>query len=81
MLNLGDLATLIRLTEIEIHELQKKIDGPDDEDSSNAAEIIIHTDTLSEKLKDMYLKQWNKDCGYPEYEKLLETYKKYPPFH
>ncbi len=80
MLNLGDLATIIRFTEIELFQLQKKIEGPDLEESNNAAEIIVYTDNLSVKLKNMYEELWHDDSGYPNYQELVSDYKKYPPF-
>lgn len=80
MLDLGDLATIIRFTEIEIFQLQKKIEGSDLEESNNAAEIIVYTDNLSVKLKNMYEKLWHEDSGYPNYQELVSDYKKYPPF-
>lgn len=80
MLDLGDLATIIRLTEIEIFELQKKINSSDMEESNNAAEIIIHTDDVATKLKQMYDGLWNEDSGYPPYQDLVSDYKNYPPF-
>ncbi|MBC6907369.1 hypothetical protein DWB84_18180 [Saccharophagus sp. K07] len=80
MLNLGDLATLIRLTQIELFELQKAIDGPDIEASNNAAEMIVHTDDVATKLKHMYEALWHEDSGYPNYEELVDDYKKFPPF-
>ena len=80
MLDLGDLATLIRFTEIEIFQLQKKIESYDLEESNNAAEIIVYTDNLAVKLKKMYGDLWDKDSGYPIYQELVSDYKKYPPF-
>lgn len=80
MLDLGDLATIIRLTEIELFELQRKIDGSDIEASNNAAEIIVHTDNLAAKLKMMYKNLWDEDSGYPDYQELVADYKNYPPF-
>ncbi len=80
MLDLWDLATIIRLTEIELFELGKKIDGPDQEESDNAAEVIIQTDNLAVKLKAMYESNWNVESGYPDYQELISSYKKYPPF-
>ena len=80
MLDLGDLATIIRFTEIEIFQLQKKIEGSDLEESNNAAEIIVYTDNLSVKLKNMYEAIWDEDSGYPNYQELVSDYKKYPPF-
>ena len=80
MLDLGDLATLIRFTEIEIFQLQKKIESYDLEESNNAAEIIVYTDNLAVKLKKMYGDQWDKNSGYPTYQELVSDYKKYPPF-
>jgi hypothetical protein len=80
MLDLGDIATLIRFTEIEIFELQKKIESSNMEESNNAAEIIVYTDNLSVKLKNMYEELWDQDSGYPAYQELVSDYKKYPPF-
>jgi hypothetical protein len=80
MLDLGDLATIIRFTEIEIFQLQNKIEGSDLEESNNAAEIIVYTDNLSVKLKNMYEELWREDSGYPNYQELVSDYKKYPPF-
>ncbi len=80
MLDLGDLATIIRFTEVEIFQLQKKIDSSDLEESNNAAEIIVYTDNLAVKLKNMYEEQWDQDSGYPVYQELVSEYKKYPPF-
>ena len=80
MLDLGDLATIIRFTEIEIFQLQKKIENSDLEESNNAAEIIVYTDNLAVKLKKMYGDLWDKDSGYPTYQELVSDYKKYPPF-
>lgn len=80
MLDLGDLATIIRFTEIEIFQLKNKIEGSDLEESNNAAEIIVYTDNLSVKLKNMYEELWYEDSGYPNYQELVSDYKKYPPF-
>ncbi len=80
MLDLGDLATIIRFTEVEFFELQKRIDSSDLEASNNAAEIIVYTDNLAVKLKKMYEELWDKDSGYPSYQELVSDYKKYPPF-
>ena len=80
MLDLGDLLTLIRLTEIEIFELQKEINGEDEVEQNNAGEIIVQIDSLSVKLSSMYETKWNEDCGYPSYEKYIHRIKSYPPF-
>lgn len=80
MLDLGDLATIIRFTEIEILQLQRKIESADLEESNNAAEIIVYTDNLSVKLKNMYEELWREDSGYLNYQELVSDYKKYPPF-
>jgi hypothetical protein len=80
MLDLGDLATIMRFTEVEIFQLQKKINGSDLEDSNNAAEMIVYTDNLAKKLRTMYEALWDKDSGYPPYQELVSDYKKYPSF-
>lgn len=80
MLELGDLTTLIRLTGTEVFALQQDIDGPDVEKSNSAAEMIIHTDDLTTKLKQMYEELWDSSSGYPCYEQLVSDYKNYPPF-
>ncbi len=80
MLELGDLATIIRLIEIELFQLQKKIEGDDLEESDNAAEIIVYTDNLAVKLKNMYEALWDQNSGYPPYPALVADYRKYPPF-
>ena len=80
MLDLGDLLTLVRLVQIEIFELQKDIDGEDEEARDDAGEVIIQTDALSSKLKAMYEAQWNEKSNYPSYDQFLKDIKEYPPF-
>jgi len=80
MLCLWGLTTIIRLTEIELFDLQKKIDGLDQEESDNAAEIIVQTDDLAVKLRAMYESAWDKESGYPDYQELVSDYKKHHPF-
>jgi hypothetical protein len=75
MLDIGDLATIIHFIEIEIFQLQKKIGGYDIEESNNAEEIIVYTDKLSVKLKNMYEELWYEDSGYPSYQELISDYK------
>lgn len=79
MLDLGDLLTLIRLVEIEIFDLQKALDGDDDEASNNAGEIIVQVDGLSKKLREMYELNWGGNENYPKYEDFIKDIKKYPP--
>ena len=81
MLDLGDLATLIRLTEIEIFALQQAIDGDDEEERNNAGEIIVQVDSLSAKLKNMYESAWTSETGYPSYSDYIVQIKQYPPFN
>ena len=80
MLDLGDLLTLIRLTEIEIFELQKAIDGSDEIEKNNAGEIIIQIDNLAKKLQSLYESQWSEDSDYPSYHEFISAIKNHPPF-
>lgn len=71
MLDLGDLLTLIRLTELEIESLQRDIDGDDEDAKNDAGEVIIQVDQLSRKLRHMYEQSRQSDSSYPTYEEFV----------
>ena len=76
MLDLGDLLTLIRLTELELNTLQADIDGDDEQAKNDAGEVIVQVDTLANKLKKMYLNAYSDDCGYPNYEEYIQQFRR-----
>ena len=80
-LELGDLAQLIRLVEIDLFQLQNEIDGEDLQKSNDAAEVIIQTHHLATKLERIYRELWKMEKRtYPDYDALVMAYKKHPPF-
>jgi len=71
MLDIDDLMTLVRLTEVELHDLQEDINGTDKQLKDDAGEMIGQVENLSAKLKGMYQEQWDEGSHYPSYEQLL----------
>jgi len=80
MFDLGDLATLIRLVEIDIHNLKIETESEDDETRDNAGEIILQIDSLAGKLKNEYEKLWTENSSYPSHVEYLAKIKSLPPF-
>ena len=71
MLDIDDLMTLVRMTEVELHELQEDINGTDKQAKDDAGEMIGQVKSLAAKLKGMYEAQWDDGSHYPSYDQLL----------
>ncbi len=68
---LSELATLIRLVEKEEITLHVQIGSPDEQLSDDAADMSVHVEKISGKLKELYEAQWSLGSNHPSYEEIL----------
>lgn len=72
MLNSSDLLNLIRLNEIELQQTYHDLESDDEETRNNAGEMILQTESLAKKLKQMYEATSPDYSVYPTYDDYLK---------
>lgn len=73
MLSTSDLLNLIRLNEIDLHQTYLDLESEDEETRYNAGEIILQTEELAMKLKQLYEDTSPDYSIYPRYDDYLKT--------
>ena len=63
---------MIRLTELEIINLNNNINGRDELAKDDAGEMLIQFDALATKLKDMYELIYTEESAYPLYSDFID---------
>lgn len=72
MLSSSDLLNLIRLNEIELQQTYLDLESDDEETRNNAGEMVLQTEGLAKKLKQMYEDTSPDYSIYPRYEDYLK---------
>ncbi|WP_444913620.1 hypothetical protein [Microbulbifer sp. TRSA007] len=72
MLDIADILNLVRLNELELQKIYKELESEDEETRNNAGEIVIQTENLAKKLKQMYEGKNPDYSVYPKYEDYIE---------
>ncbi|QFT55139.1 hypothetical protein [Microbulbifer sp. THAF38] len=72
MLDIADILNLVRLNELELQKIYKELESEDEETRNNAGEIVIQTENLSKKLKQMYEGKNPDYSVYPKYDDYIE---------
>jgi hypothetical protein len=80
MLDATDLLQLIRLTHIELHQMQIDLDSDDDETRNNAGELIVQTENLANKLKLLYNQAISDDDDPISYDDFIQQIECFRPF-
>ncbi|WP_444898355.1 hypothetical protein ACJJIX_16665 [Microbulbifer sp. VAAC004] len=72
MLDIADILNLVRLNELELQKIYKELESEDEETRNNAGEIVIQTENLAKKLKQMYEGKNPDYSVYPKYDDYIE---------
>lgn len=72
MLDTADILNLIRLNEIELQTIYKELESEDEETRNNAGEVVIQTESLAKKLKQLYENENPDYSVYPKYDDYIE---------
>jgi hypothetical protein len=72
MLSSADLLNLIRLNEYELQQIYLDLESDDEEARNNAGEMVLQTESLAKKLKQMYEATSPDYSVYPKHEDYLE---------
>ncbi len=72
MLSTSDLLNLIRLNEIDLQQTYLDLDSEDEETRNNAGEIVLQTEELAMKLKQLYEATSPDYSIYPKYDDYLK---------
>lgn len=75
MLDEADLLNLIRLNHLDLQRIYSELKAADDKTKNNAGEIVLQTEQLARKLKEMY-ELLNPDYAeYPKYDDYIQLLK------
>jgi hypothetical protein len=72
MLSTSDLLNLIRLNEIDLQQTYLDLESEDEETRNKAGEIVLQTEELAMKLKQLYEAMSPDYSIYPKYDDYLK---------
>lgn len=72
MLDEADLLNLIRLNYLDLQKIYSELEADNDETKNNAGEIVLQTEQLARKLKEMYERMNPDYAEYPKYEDYIQ---------
>ena len=76
MLTIAEVLNIIRLVELDLQQIYSDLESDDPDKSGNAGEIVLQTEELSKKLKEMYEGLAPDYSIYPRYEDYVKLFQK-----